>query len=163
MHGVQTGRASAIRPALRARLHGVEREDLIRLRRTRDRIDRDYAEPPDVPALARDAAMSVGHYQRSFKQAFGETPYSYLMTRRIERAMALLRNTHLSITDVCLAVGCTSLGSFSAKFTNLVGMPPSAYRASDHSALAGVPSCFAQHATRPRARATASVSMIDQD
>lgn len=129
---------------------GVERDDLVRLRRTRDRIDREYAEPLDVAALARDALMSVGHYQRSFKQAFGETPYAYLMTRRIERAMALFRNSDASVTEVCMAVGATSLGSFSARFTELVGEPPSAYRARSHEGLIGVPGCFAKHATRPR-------------
>ena len=120
----------------------MDRADLARLVRARDRIDRDYAEPLDVPALARDALMSVGHFQRSFKEAFGETPYSWLMTRRIERAMSLLRNTTMSVTDVCITVGCTSLGSFSSRFTELVGESPSAYRARPPS--------------RPPARATES-------
>lgn len=124
----------------------------MRLRRARDRMDRDHAEPLDVPALARDAHMSVGHFQRSFKRAFGETPYSHLMTRRVERAMALLRNTDLSVTDVCMAVGCTSLGSFSSRFTELVGETPSAYRARPHDELAGVPGCVAARVTRPRRR-----------
>jgi len=128
----------------------MERADLARLVRARDRIDRDYAEPLDVPALARDALMSVGHFQRSFKEAFGETPYSWLMTRRIERAMSLLRNTTMSVTDVCMTVGCTSLGSFSSRFTELVGESPSAYRARPHEELRGVPGCIAKQVTRPR-------------
>lgn len=113
-------------------------------------MDRDYAQPLDVPALAAEAHMSVGHFQRSFKQAFGETPYSHLMTRRVERAMALLRNTDTSVTDVCMEVGCTSLGSFSTRFTELVGETPSAYRARSHEELVGVPGCIATRATRPR-------------
>ena len=130
----------------------LEREDLVRLRRARDRIDRDFAEPLDVPLLAREALMSVGHFQRSFKAAYGETPYQWLMTRRIERAMALFRNTDLSVTDVCMAVGCTSLGSFSARFTDLVGETPTAYRARSHDGLAGVPGCIAKQVTRPTRR-----------
>ncbi|CAI9404344.1 MULTISPECIES: helix-turn-helix transcriptional regulator [Aestuariimicrobium] len=129
---------------------GVEHDDLIRLRRARDRIDRDYAEPLDVPALASEALMSVGHFQRQFKAAFGETPHQYLMTRRIERAQALLRHGTMSVTEVCMAVGATSLGSFSARFTELVGMTPSQYRASSHDEWAGIPGCFAKHAIRPR-------------
>ena len=128
----------------------MDRADLARLVRARDRIDRDYAEPLDVPALARDALMSVGHFQRSFKEAFGETPYSWLMTRRIERAMSLLRNTTMSVTDVCITVGCTSLGSFSSRFTELVGESPSAYRARPHEELRGVPGCITKQVTRPR-------------
>jgi len=128
----------------------VERDDLIRLRQARDRIDRDYAEPLDVPLLAREALMSVGHFQRSFKEAFGETPYSWLMTRRVERAMSLLRNGSMSVTQVCMAVGCTSLGSFSSRFTELVGETPSAYRARPHEELRGVPGCIAKQVTRPR-------------
>ena len=127
----------------------MERDDLVRLRRVRDLIDRAYAEPLDVPRLAREVHMSPGHFQRSFKEAFGETPYSYLMTRRIERAQALLRLGELSVTEVCLAVGCTSLGSFSARFTELVGETPSAYRARSHDELRGVPGCIAKQATRP--------------
>ncbi|MFD3513589.1 helix-turn-helix transcriptional regulator [Streptomyces sp. NPDC058657] len=115
-------------------------------------MDRDYAQPLDVPALARDALMSVGHFQRSFRTAFGETPYSYLMTRRIERAKALLRLGEMSVTDVCMAVGCTSLGSFSSRFTELVGESPSAYRARDHQDGASVPACVAKVHTRPRKR-----------
>ncbi|MCA0180341.1 MAG: helix-turn-helix transcriptional regulator [Actinobacteria bacterium] len=128
----------------------MERDDLIRLRQARDRIDRDYAEPLDVPLLAREALMSVGHFQRSFKEAFGETPYSWLMTRRVERAMSLLRNGSMSVTQVCMAVGCTSLGSFSSRFTELVGETPSAYRARPHEELRGVPGCIAKQVTRPR-------------
>ncbi|MFE5208079.1 helix-turn-helix domain-containing protein [Streptomyces sp. NPDC056600] len=124
-------------------------EDLVRLRRARDTMDRDYAEPLDVPALAAVALMSPGHFSRSFRAAFGETPYSYLMTRRVERAKALLRRGDMSVTDVCFAVGCTSLGSFSSRFTELVGETPSAYRARDHSAGAAVPPCVAKLYTRP--------------
>ncbi len=127
----------------------MTREDLIRLRQARDRMDRDYAQPLDVPALARTALMSPGHFSRSFRAAFGETPYSYLMTRRIERAKALLRRGDLSVTEVCLAVGFTSLGSFSTRFTGLVGESPSAYRDRDHAWLAGVPACVAKIFTRP--------------
>lgn len=128
----------------------MEREDLVRLRRARDRIDRDFAQPLDVPELAREALMSVGHFHRSFKEAFGETPYSWLMTRRVERAMSLLRNTEMSVTEVCMAVGCTSLGSFCTRFGELVGETPSAYRARPHEELRGVPGCIVKHATRPR-------------
>ncbi|GLY04695.1 MULTISPECIES: helix-turn-helix transcriptional regulator [Actinoplanes] len=124
-------------------------EELVRLRRARDRMDRDYAEPLDVPALARTALMSPGHFSRSFRSAFGETPYSHLMTRRIERAKALLRRGDLSVTEVCFAVGCTSLGSFSTRFTELVGESPSAYRARDHDEGAGIPACIAKIYTRP--------------
>jgi transcriptional regulator GlxA family with amidase domain len=127
----------------------VTLEDLVRLRRVRDLMDRDYAKPLDVPALAGVALMSPGHFSRSFRAAFGETPYSYLMTRRIERAKALLRRGDLSVTEVCFAVGCTSLGSFSSRFTELVGESPSAYRAGDHEWGAGVPSCLAKIYTRP--------------
>jgi transcriptional regulator GlxA family with amidase domain len=135
-------------------------EDLVRLRRARDTMDRDYAEPLDVPALARVALMSPGHFSRSFRAAFGETPYSYLMTRRIERAKALLRRGDLSVTEVCFAVGCTSLGSFSARFTELVGMTPSAYRFSDHSALVQVPGCVAKQLTRPARPARAAKAVV---
>jgi AraC-like DNA-binding protein len=123
--------------------------DLARLRRVRDRIDREYAKPLDVEALARDAYMSPGHFSRQFRQAYGESPYSYLMTRRIERAMALLRRGDLSVTEVCFEVGCTSLGSFSTRFTELVGMPPSAYREQAAGATEGMPSCVAKQVTRP--------------
>jgi AraC-like DNA-binding protein len=131
----------------------VTPEDLAHLRRARDLIDRDYARPLDVPAMARAALMSPAHFSRQFRAAYGETPYSYLMTRRIERAMALLRRGDLSVTDVCIAVGCTSLGSFSSRFTELVGESPSAYRARDHAALAPVPACWAKVVTRPIRRA----------
>ena len=123
--------------------------DLAQLRRVRDRIDREYAEPLDVEALARDAHMSAGHLSRQFRLAYGESPYSYLMTRRIERAMALLRRGDLSVTDVCFAVGCSSLGTFSTRFTELVGMPPSTYRRQAAQATAGMPSCVAKQVTRP--------------
>jgi len=126
-----------------------ELEDLAHLRRARDLIDREYARPLDVAALARRALMSTAHFSRRFKEAYGETPYAYLMTRRIERAKLLLRRGDLSVTEVCLAVGCTSLGSFSARFTQLVGATPTAYRAADHSALASVPGCIAKDLTRP--------------
>lgn len=112
-------------------------------------MDRDYAEPLDVPALARAAHMSPGHFSRSFRAAFGETPYSYLMTRRIERAKALLRRGDQSVTEICFAVGCTSLGSFSSRFTELVGETPSAYRARPHEQDAAVPACIAKIFTRP--------------
>jgi AraC-like DNA-binding protein len=123
--------------------------DLARLRRVRDRIDREYAEPLDVEALARDAHMSAGHFSRQFRLAYGESPYSYLMTRRIERAMALLRRGDLSVTDVCFAVGCSSLGTFSTRFTELVGMSPSTYRRDAAQATAGMPACVAKQVTRP--------------
>lgn len=122
---------------------------LTALRRARDRMDRDYAEPLDVPTLARAAYMSPAHFSRLFRTAFGETPYSYLMTRRVERAMTLLRRGDMSVTDVCFAVGCTSLGSFSSRFTEVVGMSPSAYRALDHSELAAVPGCALMVLNRP--------------
>jgi transcriptional regulator GlxA family with amidase domain len=125
-------------------------EELRRLRRARDRMDREYAQPLDVPALARTALMSTAHFSRRFREAYAETPYSYLMTRRIERAKALLRQGDLSVTDVCFAVGCTSLGSFSARFTELVGESPSTYRARSHDELRGMPGCQAMVLTRPR-------------
>ena len=123
--------------------------DLARLRRVRDRMDREYAQPLDVEALARGAHMSAGHFSRQFRLAYGESPYSYLMTRRIERAMALLRRGDLSVTEVCFEVGCTSLGTFSTRFTELVGMPPSAYRRAEAEATAGMPSCVAKQVTKP--------------
>jgi len=123
--------------------------DLARLRRVRDRIDREYAQPLDVEALARGVHMSAGHLSREFKLAYGEPPYSYLMTRRIERAMALLDRGDLSVTEVCFAVGCSSLGTFSTRFTELVGMPPSAYRAQAAHVTAGMPPCVAKQVTRP--------------
>src|SRR4051794_10723578 len=123
--------------------------DLARLRRVRDRMDREYARPLDVEALARGAHMSAGHLSRQFKLAYGESPYSYLMTRRVERAMALLRRGDLSVTEVCFEVGCSSLGTFSSRFTELVGMPPSAYRRRAAGATAGMPPCVAKQVTRP--------------
>ena len=123
--------------------------DLAVLRRVRDRIDRDYAQPLNVEALARGAHMSAGHLSREFRRAYGESPYSYLMTRRIERAMALLRDGDLSVTDACFMVGCQSLGTFSTRFTELVGMPPSAYRRQAARATAGLPSCVTKQATKP--------------
>jgi AraC-like DNA-binding protein len=126
-----------------------ELENLAHLRRARDLIDREYARPLQVAALARAALMSTAHFSRQFRAAYGETPYSYLMTRRIERAKLLLRRGDMSVSDVCLAVGCTSLGSFSARFTELVGETPSAYRAGDHSALVRVSGCVAKDLTRP--------------
>jgi transcriptional regulator GlxA family with amidase domain len=127
----------------------VTLEDLARLRKARDVMDRDYARPLDVPALARVALMSPGHFQRSFRAAYGETPYGYLMTRRIERAKALLRRGDLTVTEVCFEVGCTSLGSFSSRFSELVGESPSAYRARSHEEAAAIPGCVAKVQTRP--------------
>jgi transcriptional regulator GlxA family with amidase domain len=123
--------------------------DLAWLRRVRDRMDREYAQPLDVEALARGAHMSAGHLSRQFRLAYGESPYGYLMTRRIERAMALLRRGDLSVTEVCFAVGCSSLGTFSTRFTELVGVPPSVYRREAASATAGIPSCVSKQVTRP--------------
>ncbi|CQR63387.1 AraC Family Transcriptional Regulator [Streptomyces leeuwenhoekii] len=123
--------------------------DLARLRRVRDRIDREYARPLDVEALARGVHMSAGHLSRAFRAAFGESPYSYLMTRRIERAMALLRQGDLSVTEVCFAVGCASLGTFSTRFRELVGVPPSVYRREAARATTGMPACVAKQVTRP--------------
>ena len=123
--------------------------DLRLLRRVKDRIDRDYAQPLDVEALARGVHMSAGHLSREFKKAYGDSPYSYLMTRRIERAMALLRKGDLSVTDVCFAVGCQSLGTFSTRFTELVGVPPSVYRQQAEEWVAGIPSCVVKQVSRP--------------
>jgi AraC-like DNA-binding protein len=123
--------------------------DLARLRRVRDRIDREYAQPLDVEALARGVNMSAGHLSREFRRAYGESPYAYLMTRRIERAMALLRRGDLSVTEVCFAVGCSSLGTFSTRFTELVGVPPNTYRAQTAPARAEMPPCIAKQVTRP--------------
>jgi AraC-like DNA-binding protein len=123
--------------------------DLARLRRVRDRIDREYAQPLDVEALARGVHMSAGHLSREFRLAYGESPYGYLMTRRIERAMALLRRGDLTVTEVCFAVGCSSLGTFSTRFSELVGMPPSAYRREEARATAGMSPCVAKQVTRP--------------
>ncbi|MFJ2248464.1 helix-turn-helix transcriptional regulator [Streptomyces sp. NPDC087862] len=123
--------------------------DLARLRRVRDRIDREFAQPLDVEALARGVHMSAGHLSRAFRQAYGESPYGYLMTRRIERAMALLRRGDLSVTEVCFTVGCSSLGTFSTRFAELLGMPPSVYRREAARATVGMPSCVAKQVTRP--------------
>ncbi|GHE27653.1 transcriptional regulator [Streptosporangium violaceochromogenes] len=124
-------------------------EDLAHLRRARDLIDREYARPLDVPAMARAALMSPSHFSRRFRAAYGETPYNHLMTRRVERAKALLRRGDLTVTEVCMEVGCTSLGSFSTRFTEIVGESPSAYRARDHTPGRGIPACYAKIATRP--------------
>jgi transcriptional regulator GlxA family with amidase domain len=129
-----------------------ELANLAHLRRARDLMDREYARPLDVAALARAALMSPAHFSRQFRAAYGETPYAYLMTRRIERAKALLRLGDLSVTEVCIAVGCSSLGSFSARFTEIVGETPTAYRSRDHGALTGVPGCVAKALTRPSRR-----------
>lgn len=123
--------------------------DLARLRRVRDRIDRDYAQPLDVEALARGVHMSAGHLSRQFRAAYGESVHAYLMTRRIERAMALLRRGDLGVTEVCFEVGCASLGTFSTRFTELVGVPPSVYRRDAARATEGLPSCVARQVTRP--------------
>lgn len=133
----------------RARTSAQRLSDLARLRRVRDRIDREYAQPLNVEALARGVNMSAGHLSRQFRLAYGESPYAYLMTRRIERATALLRHSDLSVTDVCFAVGCSSLGTFSTRFTELVGMPPSAYRRRATGAVEGMPPCVARQVTRP--------------
>jgi AraC-like DNA-binding protein len=132
------------RPAAEQHLH-----DLARLRRVRDRIDRDYAQPLDVAALARGVHMSAGHLSREFRRAYGESPYSYLMTRRIERAMALLRRGDLTVTEVCFEVGCSSLGTFSSRFSELVGVPPSGYREQAARAMSGMPPCVAKQVSRP--------------
>jgi len=123
--------------------------DLARLRRVRDRIDREYAQPLDVEALAYGVHMSAGHLSRQFRLAYGESPYSYLMTRRIERAMALLRRGDLNVTEVCFEVGCSSLGTFSTRFAELVGVPPSTYRRQAAHAAAEMPACVAKQVTRP--------------
>jgi len=132
-----------------ARAGDTRLEDLARLRRVRDRIDREYARPLNVEALAAGVHMSSGHLSRQFREAFGESPYSYLMTRRIERAMALLRRGDLSVTEVCLEGGCASLGTFSTRFSELVGMSPSEYRREEADAVAGMPSCVVKGVTRP--------------
>lgn len=131
-----------------AQREAQRRRDLVLLRRVRDRMDREHAQPLDVEALARGVGMSAGHLSRQFKAAYGESPYSYLMTRRIERAMALLRRGDLSVTEVCFEVGCQSLGTFSTRFTELVGMSPSSYRQAARE-LAGVPSCVVKQVSRP--------------
>jgi len=131
--------------------------DLATLRRVRDRIDRDYAQPLDVEALARGAHMSAGHLSRQFRLAYGESPYSYLMTRRVERAMALLQRGDLTVTEVCFEVGCSSLGTFSTRFSELVGVPPSTYRRDASHATAGMPPCVAKQVTRPVRNREASI------
>jgi transcriptional regulator GlxA family with amidase domain len=130
-------------------LSNARLRELTDLRRVKDRIDREYAQPLDVESLARGVHMSAGHLSRRFKLAYQESPYSYLMTRRIERAMALLRRGDLSVTDVCFAVGCSSLGTFSTRFTELVGMPPSVYKQEAAKSTAGLPACVAKQVTRP--------------
>src|SRR5213596_894610 len=132
--------------------------DLVRLRRVRDQIDREYAQPLDVEALARGAHVSAGHLSRQFRLAYGESPYSYLMTRRIERAMALLRRGDLSVTEVCFEVGCSSLGTFSTRFNELVGMPPSTYRRQEARATEGIAPCIAKQVTRPIRKREAPVT-----
>jgi transcriptional regulator GlxA family with amidase domain len=129
-----------------------ELENLAYLRRARDYMDREYWRPLDVASLAKTALMSTAHFSRQFRAAYGETPYDYLMRRRIERAKELLRRQDMSVTEICMAVGCTSLGSFSSRFTQLVGESPTSYRDRDHSALASIPSCVAKDLTRPRAK-----------
>ena len=143
-------RADAVRPRDLAQQRGAAQlRDLALLRRVRDRIDREYAQPLDVEALARGVSMSAGHLSRQFRRAYGESPYAYLMTRRIERAMALLRRGDLSVTEVCFAVGCSSLGTFSTRFTELVGVPPSVYRREASTATTGMAPCVAKAVTRP--------------
>ncbi|WP_411720458.1 helix-turn-helix transcriptional regulator [Mycetocola sp.] len=136
-----------------------ELDNLTCLRRARDEIDRNYAEPLDVPTLARTALMSPAHFSRQFRAAYGETPYSYLMTRRIERAMALLR-AGASVTDACMAVGCTSLGSFSSRFTEIVGESPRAYRNRGHGAVQAMPACFAKTLTRPTRNTSSRIEEV---
>ena len=143
------------RPAALQRLR-----DLAGLRSVRDRIDRDYTQPLDVEELARGAHMSAGHFSREFRLAYGESSYAYLMTRRIERAMALLRRGDLSVTEVCFAVGCASLGTFSTRFTELVGVPPSVYRRQTARATAEMPSCVAKEVTRPIRNREAPVTEV---
>ncbi|MEV6157552.1 helix-turn-helix transcriptional regulator [Nonomuraea sp. NPDC052129] len=135
--------------------------NLAHLRRARDLIDREYAQPLDVPTMARHALMSPGHFSRRFRAAYGETPYSYLMTRRIERAMALLREG-MSVTDACMAVGCTSLGSFSSRFTEVVGETPSAYRGREHGAETAMPACVAKVRTRPTRNPPSRIGEADR-
>ena len=142
-------RRGTIAPVSSRSTEAQQLRELAQLRRVRDRIDREYAEPLDVEALARGVNMSAGHLSRQFRLAYGESPYSYLMTRRIERAMALLRRGDLSVTDVCFEVGCSSLGTFSTRFTELVGVPPSVYRRQAAGATAGMPPCVAKQVTRP--------------
>jgi AraC-like DNA-binding protein len=139
-----------------------ELANLAYVRRARDLMDRDYSRPLQISEMAREARMSTAHFSRQFRAAYGETPYRYLMTRRIERAKALLRGGELSVTEVCMTVGFSSLGSFSARFTEVVGQTPTAYRAADHSALAGVPGCIARDLTRPMYVPGATQSRIEE-
>lgn len=139
-----------------------ELENLAHLRRARDLIDREYAKPLDVPTMARRALMSPAHFSRRFRAAYGETPYSYLMTRRIERAMALLR-AGKNVTDTCMTVGCTSLGSFSSRFTEIVGETPTAYRRREHHAVNAMPACVAKAHTRPVRRARSRIGEAVQE
>ena len=126
-----------------------EMADLVHLRRARDFIDSNYAQPLDVPSIARTALMSPAHFSRKFRAAYGESPYSYLMTRRMERAKAFLRQG-MSVTDTCVAVGCTSLGSFSSRFTEIIGDTPSQYSARDHRSIETIPSCVSKVVMRPQ-------------
>ncbi|MFA7460088.1 MAG: helix-turn-helix transcriptional regulator [Trueperaceae bacterium] len=139
-----------------------ERRDLARFRRVRDRMDREYVKPLNVEELARSVHMSAGHLSRQFKAAYGVSPYSYLMTRRIERAMALLRRGDVSVTDACFEVGCSSLGTFSTRFTELVGMPPSAYKEQHDGTMRGVPTCLAKQATRPLRQRPPRLDAVDE-
>ena len=132
--------------------------DLTLLRRVRDRMDREYAQPLDVEALARGVHMSAGHLSRRFRLAYGESPYAYLMTRRIERAMALLRRGDMSVTEVCFAVGCQSLGTFSTRFTELVGVSPSAYRRDAAHGTVGLVPCIDKQVSRPLRNREAATS-----
>ena len=138
-----------------------ELENLAHLRRARDLIDREYAKPLDVPTMAAKALMSPAHFSRQFKAAYGESPYNYLMTRRIERAMALLR-AGTSVTDACMEVGCTSLGSFSSRFTEIVGINPSEYRTREHHAVKAMPNCIAKQHTRPERTGNKNLSRIEE-
>ncbi len=140
--------------------HARHLRDLVWLRRVRDRIDREYAQPLDVDALARGVHMSAGHLSRGFRRAYGDSPYGYLMTRRIERAMALLRRGDLSVTEVCFSVGYSSLGTFSTRFTELVGVPPSTYRRQSAPTMAGMPSCVAKQVTKPVRNREAQVAEV---
>src|SRR2546422_9432046 len=152
---------SSLRSAAGVKPHAASTQhlrDLARLRHVRDRIDREYEQPLDVEALARGVHMSAGHLSREFRLAYGESPYSYLMTRRIERAMALLRRGDLSVTEVCFAVGCSSLGTFSRRFTELVRMPPSTYRRHEAHATEGMAPCVAKQVTRPIRKREARVT-----
>ena len=137
---------------------GPPMETLVLLRRVRDRMDRYYADPLDIPTLAREVHLSAGYLSRQFKLAYGESPYSYLMTRRIERAMALLRSEELSVTEICFAVGCQSLGTFSLRFSELVGVSPSEYRAHGAPVLPGMPPCIARALSRPVRKREANVA-----